>query len=148
MKENEKLQRLQLEKETIQNENNMLKKQAADINEECKEYKMQLDQLQNKYDELYRRTHIDTNNYRNWDANTITDWIVGLDKEYQGYEEILRMNLNQESLDGSCLAELDKNDLHRFGIKGYKHKSGILRHIKQLTGGGVDEGLNQTAFIG
>ena len=79
----------------------------------------------------------------------IVDWIISLNEDYVKYEDILRVNLNKESLDGSCLVELDKNDLHRFGIDNYKHKSAILKQIKQLISGNLmnDEGVNQTAYV-
>ena len=123
----------------------MLKEKLNKANEECKEYKLQLNELKGKYDKLYRKV-IDKNNYEKWNADMITNWIISLGQEYEPYEKLLRMNLKKESLDGSCLKELDKNDLHRFGVENFKHKSAILRHIQQLISGGDfdDEGATQT----
>ena len=41
--------------------------------------------------------------------------------------------LTLQSVDGSCSNNLDKNDLHRFGITDFKSKTSILKHIKKLT---------------
>ena len=35
-------------------------------------------------------------------------------------------------MDGSVLEDLDKNDLHRFGITNIKHKVAIMKHIKRI----------------
>ena len=123
--------------EQVELENVSLRKQAAELNEECQEYKSQLNALQIVYDRLCKSQTLQLDNYRFWNADTITDWIVSLNKDYEMYEDVLRSKLNEESLDGACLAELDKNDLDRFGIKGYKHKSDVLKAIKQLTSNNI-----------
>jgi len=116
----------------LENENSELKKQAADANDECEEYKSKWEALQHKYDELYTEHNMAMSNYKNWNADMITNWIISLSKDYEQYESVLRTKLNEESLDGACLVTLDKSDLDRFGVKGYKHKTGILQHIKDL----------------
>ena len=52
---------------------------------------------------LLRKSNIDERDYENWDSDMITDWIVGLDKEYEKYEEELRKNMKAEDVDGSVL---------------------------------------------
>ena len=55
-----------------------------------------------------------------------------LSDEYKVQEDVLRKNLKEESAEGSILGELDKNDLHRFGVKCVKHKIDIMKHIKRI----------------
>merc|ERR1712032_1789853 len=122
------------------------------LNEECKELQMDLNEMTVRYNKLYRKSNIDENDYMNWDSGIITDWILHLDQEYERYEDPLRANLKKEEVDGSLLNELDKNDLHRFGIITLKHKIAITKHIKRLINQQQklpqnDEGNKGTAYI-
>ena len=73
----------------------------------------------------------------------------------------MRANMKKEGMDGSVLAELERNDLHRFGIENIKHKISIMKNIKRITSGPLqqeqqavmpqmNEGNNvaSTAYIG
>ena len=143
----------------IESENQSLRKQAADLNEESKEYKSELSEIQMKYqnllNKLKNKKEIDLNSWNQWNADTITDWIVGLSQEYKAYDANLRTKMNEESLNGKNLVDLDRNDLDRFGIKRFQHKLAILEAIKGLTMGNdnIDsmeiqkEGVNQTPYL-
>eukprot|EP01084_Bolivina_argentea_P057691 105395_1 len=85
----------------------------------------------------------DRKQYKNWDADNISDWIISLNVGYIMYENILRDKLRREEVDGSVLHEVDKTDLDRFGIKSFKHKLEIMKHINQLVKGSDDESTNQ-----
>ena len=80
-----------------------------------------------------RKCKLDESQYEEWDSELIADWIISLHDEYKGYEEILRKNLKIEAVDGASLPDLDKGDLHRFGILQFKHKNQIMQSIKKLT---------------
>ena len=71
--------------------------------------------------------------FKQWDSDQLTDWIVGLDINYEKYEQGLRANLKNEGVTGELLSELDKNDLHRFGVNMLKDKIAILKNIKRIT---------------
>ena len=95
-RENNELQMLQTQyrilkerNEQVENENNVLKKQAAEMNQECNEYKSKLYALEIKYDELYRDYNMTMSNYKNWDSDMITNWIMSLSKDYEEYEKRL-----------------------------------------------------------
>ena len=103
------------------------------LNEECKEYQLNLQEMTGKYNKLLRKSRINEEEYENWDSDLICDWIVSLDKEYERYEDKLRTNMKKEGMDGSVLGELDKNDLHRFGVENIKHKIAMIKHIKRIT---------------
>ena len=118
----------------LKKENNKIKKENLNLNEECKELKLELNEIKNKYNKLYRKYNIDIKNYKNWDSDKITDWIISLNEdEYGKYENNLRKNLKNESMTGLYLKDLDKNDLHRFGITAFSHKSEIIKQIRKLT---------------
>eukprot|EP01083_Nonionella_stella_P186203 681143_1 len=116
----------------LETENKSLQKHYDDSTAECKELQMELKTVTAKYDALCRKANIDVKKHMHWDCDTIVDWIVSLNGEYEAYEETLRMKMKEEGMDGSLLSELDRNDLHRFGIVSLKHKVQILKHIKAL----------------
>ena len=159
-RENKELQMVQSQyrslkehNEKVENENNVLKKQTADLNQKCDEYKSKLHALQIKYDVLYRDYNMTMSNYKNWDSDMITNWIISLSKDYEQYETKLREKLKEESIDGMCLVEVDMDDLHRFGIANYKHKKNILKDIQELKERGrrwtliQQEGNDNTPFM-
>jgi len=72
-------------------------------------------------------------NHSEFDAQDITKWIVGLDEErYSKYGADLLANLKKEGIDGTCLGELDKHDLHRMGITRFKDKRDVFKALQQL----------------
>ena len=120
----------------LQRKNAQLQQKNMELNEEQKEMNMELNELRDikdKYDKLLRKSRLDESQYMIWDGNTITDWMMTLSDEYQRYEAVLRKTLKEEEVDGSLLPDLDKNDLHRFGIKVLKHKIGIIKEIQRLS---------------
>ena len=99
---------------------------------ECEELVKRLQDVTDKYEGLLSKVRVNESEYEGWDSDMITDWIINLDVDYQGYEDILRKTLKEEEVEGVLLPELDRNDLHRFGIKVLKHKISIMKHIKRL----------------
>jgi len=64
-------------------------------------------------------------------AEDIGKWIVGLDVErYSHYYAQIVINMEKEGIDGSCLDELDKDDLYRLGITKFKDKIDVMKKIK------------------
>ncbi len=63
----------------------------------------------------------------------IADWIVNINRiRYQKYYNKLIENMKNECIDGQCFHDLEKSDLHRFGITHFKDKCDILTAINQL----------------
>ena len=116
----------------IEKEKNDLQQRNIELNEEQKETKMELKEVKDKYNALLRKTKLDESKYEEWDCELITDWIISLDDNYKRYEGVLRERLKEEELDGSAFPELEKNDLHRFGITKFNDKSAIMKHIKRV----------------
>eukprot|EP01084_Bolivina_argentea_P057690 105393_1 len=91
---------------------------------------------------------LDRKQYKMWDADNITDWIISLNGEYRKYKHALRHKLREEEVDGSVLHGVDKTDLDRFGIKSFKHKLEIMKHINELVNSSDDETtLNQYSSV-
>ena len=128
----------------VNQENNRLKKDNGKLSEECKEFAINLKEIAGKYERLLRKVKggVDEKKYMEWDADDVTDWIVGLDVQYEKYEEVLRENLKNEEVEGGLLGELDKNDLHRLGVNVLKDKIGIMKHIQRLTRQNVPQMMN------
>ena len=60
--------------------------------------------------------------------------------------------MSNGKLNGSCLGDVEKNDLHRFGITGFKDKKDIFNCLQQLIHNQVvndkqQEGQNETQLI-
>eukprot|EP01084_Bolivina_argentea_P236207 397233_1 len=125
--------KLKKENEKLTENYNKMNESNIKLNEECKELHSKLTEMKAKYNKLYRKINIKESEYMSWNSDNITDWIISLDPEYEIYEEILRKNLSEEQVDGELLGTLDKNDIHRMGIKPLKHKNSIIDHIKRLT---------------
>ena len=126
------------------------------LNEECKELQLNLQEMTQKYNKLYRKSNIDEGDFINWSTDDITNGICNLDVQYESFEDVLRNNLKKEDVDGSILRELEKQDLHRFGIVSMKHKLNVYKNIKRITSqhaqqpvfGQLNEGnIAPTAYI-
>ena len=124
-----------------------MKQTIESLQQKNAELTMKLKAMTIKYNALYRKCNIDESNYNNWSCDHIADWIVGLNADYKQYENTLRANLKKEQVDGSLLIELDKSDLHRFGIIALKHKVAICQQIKRLIVSYQDEGKNETVYM-
>lgn len=134
---NEKLRRksakIEMEKSDLQRKYDELTMNFNKVSNECKELRDNLRIITEKYNKLLRKGDLDESKHLSWNSDLITDWIISLRDEYKAYEQALRINLKKECVDGSLLASLDKNDLHRFGIINLKHKMDVINHIKILT---------------
>eukprot|EP01084_Bolivina_argentea_P126562 224082_1 len=143
--------------ETVNQQNESLIKEKNKIMQEKQVVLMQMKELQLKYDQVnqnnkklneeykelhyelqqikktLRKSKINEKSFVKWDYDQIADWIVSLDSEHEVYEKVLKENLKKEGVDGSLLPELERNDLHRFGIVRLKHKISIMKHIKRVS---------------
>ena len=105
---------------------------SAKILNEQKKIQMELDEIKDKYNKL-NSSNVDQSIYREWDSDSIIDWILSLNEEYKKYEQSLRTKMKSEGIDGSLLSQIERNDLDRFGVKELKDKIFIIQKIKRLT---------------
>jgi len=127
----EKIQTMQCEMLIQQQSNDeMIKLQHKNQILQIKTKKIQNDywNLQKKYNEQR-----ETFGFLEWTTKDVANFIVNIDyRKYCHYYDHLLENLLHEGVDGECLHNLDKDDLHRFGIVHFKDKQNILNKIKDL----------------
>ena len=122
---------------------NEYKSQLYTLQDDHKEMEIRYNDLQTKYDELESECNKKKSDWRTWDAEDIVNWIVKLNpKRYSKYQEILSVNLVKEEIDGSCLSDMDKNDLHRLGINVFKDKRDLIDKLQKLTKTATNLALN------
>eukprot|EP01084_Bolivina_argentea_P115886 206002_1 len=109
-----------------------LQNKFSDLQGDYKYLHAQHEDINCKYDHINKWV-IENTDYRKWDSDIITNWIISLHKDYEQYETSLREKLREEQLTGTDVAYIDKNDLDRFGVKTFKHKREIITHIQKLT---------------
>ena len=88
-----------------------------------------LKEMEKKYQEAIQQSK----HWSEWNSDDVVNWIVGLDEATYGkYRGKLSTNVASEGINGECLKDLDKNDLHRLGIGQFKDKNAVLKAIKEL----------------
>ena len=127
------IQELRAQNEDWKRKYDIINERNIKLNDECKQLEMRLQEITNKYGDLVGKRKINERDYMHWNTDMIVDWIIGLDKEYERYKDVLRRNMQMEQVGGSLLCQLDKNDLHRLGVIILKHKIEIMGHIKRIT---------------
>ena len=74
-------------------------------------------------------------NYLKWDYSNVYEWIISIENGYFGKKykrnEIYN-NLKSENIDGLCLNNIDKGDIHRMGITQFRDKLLLKQHIDKL----------------
>ena len=94
-------------------------------------------QLQSENHELKHELSLKKNklcdNYKSWSSNNIHAWIMHLENgRFQKYGDKIWQKLKEEEIDGTCLEDMDANDLHRLGITQFKDKKTLIRYIQNL----------------
>eukprot|EP01084_Bolivina_argentea_P051049 93904_1 len=141
-------------------QNKLYESEIAQRNIICSEY----NRLQNEHkeleieyvkvkEELKKATNNCTKSRHIWQAEEVVYWIININKaRYNKYFKNLMRNMAKENIDGHCLDDLDKTDLHRLGITDFKDKRDIYQSIQQLIKGNHNkneqvEGHNGTLFV-
>eukprot|EP01083_Nonionella_stella_P302521 1043348_1 len=119
------------ETKSFQNEIAILKRENSELNEECKETKLEL--MRVKEDLEANKNRLDPANYLQWSESEVVDWIISLEEgKYAAYEEHLRLVFASESVNGVALSEISKSDLKDWGIKHFLHRSNLYKAIQEL----------------
>ena len=93
-----------------------------DLQDEHNALEINYNELKIKYDESIRKK-----DYKLWNANDLVDWIVAVhESRYSKYKDVLLR------IDGTCLRDLDKNDLYYLGIESFKDRAEIYKKIQEL----------------
>ena len=71
--------------------------------------------------------------YLNWNHEDIFNWIMSLESDrFRKYENVLKQSLFEEELKGPHLVDVDKTDIHRWGIKPFEDKQKLYTFIREL----------------
>merc|ERR1712228_583149 len=109
---------------------------------EIKEKFNHANNLQEEHKELEMEysDYVKNRDYKNWNAQDIGYWIISLDKDrYSKYHDILKQNLSNEGINGYCLKDLDKTDLHRLGLHAFTDKRDVYNQLQILVQNKNDE---------
>eukprot|EP01084_Bolivina_argentea_P254949 428717_1 len=120
---------LQCKYNEVQNQHRKVMQLSLD---EINSLKNQKNELQQKYNGLKKRKE-KLLVYKAWNSTEVINWIINIDlKRYNKYYNTLVNNIINEEIDGSCLCDLERNDMHRLGIIKFKDKRDILNEIQKL----------------
>lgn len=117
----------------------LLVRQRNDLNGQLNILQDDYEELEMKYNELESKCICNggtkkNKDWKQWNAMDIVNWIINLDQDrYCKYTERLVESLMREEIDGSCLKDMDKNDLHRLGITAFKDKRDVFEELQVLT---------------
>ena len=102
----------------IQDDNKEMEIELLKLREENKKFKLQ---------------NIDENKYNEWTKDELIYWIISLNgKVYKQYENNLKAMFDKQSIDGSCIEDIEDDDWKKWGIQNFKERKGLIKHIKSL----------------
>eukprot|EP01083_Nonionella_stella_P001765 5043_1 len=141
--------RLQQQTEDAERVNRQLKDEMNDIkqvsanqqsqilmlNDECKENKIELQELKLRYKELQKNSKLDERRYAEWSMEDVLHWIMRLDdgKRFVKYEKKVHKALTEQEFDGSCLEDVEKSDVADWGVTNFKDKTFLFKQIQNMT---------------
>eukprot|EP01084_Bolivina_argentea_P107721 192578_1 len=104
------------------------------LTDDYKELQQDHNQLRRKFKSLKEKMG-KNGGFEIWEYTDVVDWIMQLENDrFQKYRNILLQNMKAEEIDGSCLRDISENDLLRMGIKSFKDRKSIFKHIQKLIG--------------
>ena len=118
-----------------------------ELHDDHKQLEMDYSELKMEYNKIKKKKC-----HELWDTNDTIDWITSMENSrYEKYKDVLLKTMHEEIIDGACLRDLDKSDLHRLGIKDFKDKRDIYSAIQRLFVKQIayqqQEGQNDTHLI-
>eukprot|EP01083_Nonionella_stella_P118356 353303_1 len=118
------------------NNNDVLQQRYRELETQYRELMAVHKELEREHNALqmeYEKVANNNCDYLLWNTKDVVHWMVHLNESrYAQYYEALISNMEAEGIDGQCLLNIDKNDLHRFGITHFQHKHEIHKHIQEL----------------
>ena len=71
--------------------------------------------------------------YLDWNHEDIINWIMSIENDrFRKYEYVLKQSFSEEELKGPHLVDVDKTDIHRWGIKPFGDKQKLWKSIREL----------------
>ena len=75
---------------------------------------------------------IDFNNYKNWNAYDVRQYILHLNPEFKQYNDILTKKLIKTGVNGKTVNIIDRHDVKELGINNIEHQKQIVNGFKRL----------------
>eukprot|EP01083_Nonionella_stella_P054256 143288_1 len=134
-KENEQLkttaQKARMDHMNAMTEITRLRTENSELNEECKETKLELIRVKKENQQL--KATMNTSNYVEWTHSELVHWIISIDDgAYAQYEHGLRLLFAKENVNGAVISLISKSDLKDWGIHDFAHRSKIYKQIQKL----------------
>merc|ERR1712228_1120465 len=99
--------------------------ELAQKNEEIMKKYKSLKNVQNKV--------LDALKYKMWTSQDVLHWIFCLDDGYfMQYDNLLALKFKEQQFDGSCLDDVDFEELEMWNIKNQSDIKCLLQHIQML----------------
>lgn len=115
------------------NENKMLI-QIKKLQKKNNSLKESVDQIMIKCNALKQSDNVKSNDNVNWTQKETLCWILSLnDGEFIKYDNTLIDAFKENEINGEYLANITKKDIGEWGIKHFKHRLSLFRHIQKLT---------------
>eukprot|EP01084_Bolivina_argentea_P261448 441815_1 len=115
---------LRQERDRLKETNEIQQKNIEKLLDERKE-------MEYKYNKLLEQNK--KFGFKLWNANDITNWIISIDTmRFNKYYNVLLQNMTNECIDGTCLADLTRDELKGLGITHFKDRVIIFDAIQQL----------------
>ena len=127
-----KLNEYNEQNESLKMEVNRLRNEVATYQDQQKEDKMKIAELEKKVKKLEFET-LDLSNYMEWNGNQILFWMMSLDDgRFEKYEEMLKSALSENDVIGEDLSDITALTLKAWGMTDRKDAKGLSVHIQDL----------------
>ena len=136
MKQSVKYIKLQERNNEIEQRTIGLMKSIAKLKNENNSLSLQYDKVLSQYKSLkndIKSEQLDISEYKSWSRQQVLEWILSLDDcRFIKYDNLLALKFEEQQFDGSCLDDVDAEELKMWNIKSESDRSALLHHIKLL----------------
>ena len=122
-----------------------LQRRNNELNDECKETKIKLIEVEEKLESL-KKKNIDPKRFMEWTSDEFVDWICDLDDgRFEEYEKRLRKVFVEESIMGKAIPYIEKNDWKTWGIANFLDRTSLHKRVRNLvdSNGVSNESFNE-----
>ena len=128
----EKVKGLELENLGLKTENKRLTDKVSVYEDEQKENRLKIAELEKKVKELELKT-LDVSQFMTWNWEQIVFWIISIgDGKFKKYEESLKAAMSEEEYTGEDLLDVTVLVIKHWGIKDRKDRVELNGFIQEL----------------
>ena len=130
---NESMDALQKEFDKNKLNEQKLLRETEELQKENDSIKENVDEMMVKYNALTQSDELEASDFMNWSQNRTLSWILSLDNgEFMQYDLVLMNAFKNNEIDGEYLPNVTKKEIEGWGIKNFKHRQSLFRHIQNL----------------